>query len=238
MPPPIEGMETDGTKVKSVSYNIETRNGETFRGAIDRPLAKKLWENGLNLDGNLIYGIALNQSTDRPFVMDFELHKEINMDECPDSYKVKLGGVEYAGNKFVPKPRPPELGEIVTITFKKTRFKITPAQAQTWISKFGVVVERADFKNASDLPSVKSDDIEIQAKLRKHVPGLLPAYGRKVMVMYPGQPIICGKCFHLGHVRKSCENSAVEWKAYVKLFAEEAFVSEEMLGDWIKLVNL
>jgi len=240
MPTPVQKMETENTATitRSVSYNIETRNGEVFRGAVDRPLAKRIWEKGINLPGELIYGIALNQSTDRPFVIDFELHEDIDYDECPDKYNVKLGGIEYAGSKFVPKPMPPELGEIVVITFKKTRFKITPEQATTWISKFGTVLEKADFVNASDLSTVKCDDIEIKAKLRKHVPGLLPAYGRKAMVMYPGQPIICGRCFELGHVRKACQNENVEWKSYVKLFAEESFVTEEMLGDWMRLVKL
>lgn len=223
--------------IRSVSYIIETRNGEAFKGAFDRPTAKKVWEIGVKLSGTLIYGISLNQSTDRPFMVDYELHENVEWNDCPSSIEAKIGDVTYAGRKFIERPKAPELGEDVVIRIKKTRFKIKPDQAQRWISCFGKIVGNADFENASDLSSVKCDDIVLTAKLRKHIPSMLPAYGRKMMVTYPGQSILCGKCFEPGHVRAKCEKESIPWMAYVKVFYDEKWVSKEMLGTWAELLE-
>lgn len=224
--------------VTSVSYTIQTRNGESFKGAVDRPIAKRIWELGLNLPGTMIYGISLNQSPDRFFLIDFELHQPIEWEECPSTYEVKIGEITYAGRKFIEKPIPPELGEEVEIRIKKTRFKLKPDQVHKWISCFGKVLTSPDFENAPDLPTVKCCDIILTAKLRKHIPSVLPAYGRKMMVWYPGQPVVCGKCFERGHVRAKCDKDvSIPWLSYVKVFKDEDFVSREMLGTWADLLD-
>lgn len=228
----------DSGEVFIVSYTVDNRNGEKFRGALDRPTAKTLWEKGLNLPGSLISGIALNQSTDRSFMIDYDLSEALPWDDCPLRYEVTLDGAKYDGVKYVPKPKPPELGEEILIRIKKTRFKIRPHQAAEWIKHFGIITKTAEYENAADLPSVTCDDIVLKARLRKHIPGILPAFGRKMIVMYPGQPILCGKCFQLGHVRSKCERAEnVKWIVLVKLFADEAFVTKEMLGDWADLLE-
>jgi len=228
----------DNDQVVSVSYTIENRNGEKFKGAVDRPTAKKIWEMGLNLPGNLIYGIALNQSMDRSFLIDYELKEAIDWCECLPTFDVEIDGVKYDGRKFAPKPRPPELGEEVVIRIKKTRFKLKPPQVTRWMEHFGVITKAPNFEDASDLPSVKADDILLTMKLRKHVPGILPAYGRKMIVFYPGQPILCGKCFELGHVRAKCEKEvAVKWISFVRVVSNEKFASKEMLGSWAELLE-
>jgi len=228
----------DQGEIFSVSYTVENKDGESFRGALDRPMAKMLWEKGLNLPGTLLYGIALNQSTDRSFLIDYELKESIEWSECPVKYEVELNGSKFNGQKFVPKPKPAELGEEVLIRIKKTRFKIKPDQATRWIENFGKITVKADFENAPDLPTLKSDDIIMKAILRKHIPGILPAYGRKMIVIYSGQPILCGKCFSVGHIRSKCpKEESIKWATFEQVVSEEKFVSKEMLGDWTELLK-
>lgn len=243
--PPSEAEETftmpddmDQGDVSTISYVVENKNGERFKGALDRPAAKLLWEKGLKLSGDLIYGIALNQSLERSFMIDFDLKESIPWEVCPDKFEVELGGASYSGKKFVQKPKPPELGGPVEIRVVKTRFKLRPHHVARWLEHFGRIIEAPEYENATDLPTVKSDDIVLKAVLRKHIPGVLPAYGRRMNIRYQGQPILCGKCFELGHIRKNCESpEAVKWASFVKVVGAEAFVSKEMLGEWADLLK-
>lgn len=213
------------------------KNNETFRGAFDRVMARKLWEKGLNLPRTLLYGVALNQSVDRSFLIDFELRESISWSECPMKYEVEIEGAKYNGKKFVAKPKPAELGDEVLIRIKKTRFKIKPDQATKWIEHFGRITSKADFEDADDAPELKCDDIVMKAVLRKHIPGILPAYGRKMIIIYSGQPILCRKCFEVGHIGSKCPNETVKWATFVRTFAKMKFVSKEMLGDWTELLK-
>jgi len=79
----------------------------------------------------------------------------------------------------------------------KTRFKLRPHHVSRWLEHFGKIVQPPNYEDASDLASVKSYDIGLTIILRKHVPVILPAYGRRIMIKYPGQPILCGRCFEL-----------------------------------------
>jgi len=171
-------------------------------------------------------------------LIDFDLHEPIKWDECPSKYEVILNGAIFSGAKFVERPPPPELGTEITIRVKKTRFKLRPEQVAKWIALFGKITAMPDYEDASDQPSVKNDDVILKAVLRKHIPGILPAYGRRMMIQYPGQPILCGKCFEIGHIRKNCERpEPVKWSAFVKVVSQEKSVSRDMLGSWVDLLE-
>jgi len=147
-------------------------------------------------------------------------------------------GAIYTGSKFVDKPPPPELGQEVTITVKKTRFKLRPAQVSQWISLFGKITTEPEYPIAPDHQTVKCDDIVLKAILRKHIPGILPAFGRRMMVSYPGQTILCGKCFEIGHIRKTCpQTESVKWSSFVRAVSKEKSVTSEMLGSWVDLLE-
>lgn len=180
----------------------------------------------------------MNQSAEKSFMIDYELNGTLPWEECPDSFDVELNGVRYEGRKFAPRPRPPELGEEIEIKVVKTRFKIKPPQVRKWLEHFGRITKEPAFEDALDLPEVKCDDIVMKAVLRKHIPGILPAYGRRMNIRYHGQPIVCGKCFEIGHVRRNCEKpEVVKWADFVKVVSEMPFVSREMLGDWAELLK-
>jgi len=109
-----------------------------------------------------------------------------------------------------------------------------------WINKFGILVKPTAYVEASDLEGMNTDDLSCVAKLRKHVPGTLPAFGRKMNVRYPGQPIQCNKCYQYNHLRSKCENKQVDWANYVKAFVSEedgaSIVPMELVGDWKRIL--
>lgn len=64
------------------------------------------------------------------------------------------------------------------------------------------------------LPTIKSVEIVCVAQLRKHVRGFLPAFRRKMFLTYPGQPIVCGKCFQIGQlVRVKVSHGCPMWRS-------------------------
>jgi len=165
----------------------------------------------------------------------FHLHEDLNLNVVKDEFTIIIDEAEYAGGKFIAKPPPPKLGEDVEILVPKTKFNIRPFHVDQWISRFGTIESKAKYIEAKDLPGITTDDIVVVARLRKHVPGILPAFGRKMMVRYPGQPIVCNQCFQPGHLRSKCENAKVEWAAYVKVFVNEKVVPVALIGEWKKM---
>lgn len=235
--PEMAPIDMDTGACKMATYRILTRNGEEFKGALDRITSMKIWIQGLKLAEKLVYGVSLVQIPKRPFLIDYQLREAVDLDEIPQKFCVTLAGVEYTGELLLPKPKPPALGEEVVVTIKKTRFKLWQDEVQQWLVTFGKIVKAPDYQDANDYPTIKQDDIVCTMVLRKHIPCLLPAFGRKMMVTYHGQPIQCGRCFQQGHVRKECENENIEWLSYAKMFLKENYATKEMLGSWADIIN-
>ncbi len=72
--------------------------------------------------------------------------------------------------------------------------------------------------------------------LEKDIPQFLPMMGRKVQVYYRGITKIIN-CYQPGHIKKTCKKS-VGWIDYVQKFKEEHDFSDEMFGNWIKILDL
>lgn len=234
---PESDMDTGSTK--SLTYRILTRNGEDFKGALDRTMAMKIWmaKDGLNLPEKMIYGVALVQIPGKPFLFDYHLHEVVEIDDVRHTFKTKLNNDEYTGEIVLPKPIPPALGEEVEIKITRTRFKLSVEEITQWMTTFGKVTKPFDYEYAPDYTTIKCDDAVGKMTLRKHVPGLLPAFGRKMTIRYSGQPIQCGKCFQYNHIRKECENERIDWLSYAKMFLTENYATKEMLGTWVEIIK-
>jgi len=223
---------------KDVTYRVRTKDGQPFIGALDRQQAYEVWKKGLKYSKDLVFGISLVQMPDMPFCIDYRLKTNIDRNEAKQNFKFTLEGFGVLeGELVIPKPPPPKLGEEVLVTITKTRFKLEPEQVDTWLSLFGRIVKKSEFiidQKCED--EVRSDDISCVMVLRKHIPSVLPAYGRKMMIRYPGQPLQCNRCYDSGHLKKKCEaKENVEWSVYVKVVLRELKVDEKMLGDWMKM---
>lgn len=224
-----------------ITIRVLKKNKEDFVGALDRPQAYELWKKGIKLPIDNVTGIGLVQHVDKPFMIDYHLALEIDVLKIDAKFDSTIENHTYECQVVIPKEPPPKLGEEVQITIPKTRFKLKPEQVTLWIKRFGIVVKPAAYVVADDLPGIDTDDLICIAKLRKHIPGSLPAFGRKMTVRYPGQPVQCNKCYQFNHLRAKCENPLVEWKHYVKFFitaeeGSESIVPLEMVGEWQRLL--
>jgi len=228
-----EMMMTDVVVVR-----VLTKNGENFVGALDRPQAFMGWTQGVKVPSGInVIGIALNQHPDRPFMIDYHLNKEMDVDAMTKKFDFNIDENKFTAEIVLPKPPPPKLGDEVEVTFKKTRFKLKPEHVNAWVLRFGALVKTAKYVDPGDLPGVHTDDIVCTAKLRKHIPSILPAYGRKVNVRYSGQPLQCNKCYQYNHLRARCENPTIDWASYVRVFITEEVATSVMIGGWVDLLK-
>jgi len=103
------------------------------------------------------------------------------------------------------------------------------------LSIYGEIVKPPEFEDAPGLKRIRTDNIICTVKLSKHIPNLIPAYGRRMNITYAGHPIQCAKCYGFGHMRAKCESPPKDWLIdYVREFYEEGR-SSEMLGRWFEL---
>lgn len=231
----ITVMTKVAEKRNILTYRIVTRNGENFFGALSRRQVYEIW-NTFDLDSTLIRGLSLMQAPKRPFMFDFFLHEPVDILAVPRVFKHQIDGATYEGEFVRDDAEIPLLGEEVQVFVKRTRFRITPIQVKPWLSTFGLITNEPDFLPDPEIPNLITDDIKCSMVLTRHIYGLLPAFGRKVRVSYKGQPIQCGKCFSLGHIRSECTNERVDWLKYTRIVLNETNVPSSMLGRWYDLM--
>jgi len=234
------GMDESIQPVDNFCIRVVSKNGEEFFGALSQTQCHQLWMslelNKINKD--LLYGIALIQSDDRPFMVKFQLSDTIYLEEIIGEFTRNIDNDEYNLKVIAPREPPPRLGENFSITLKKTKFNITLDQVNEILARFGEITVKAVHING-EVDGIKTDDVLCVVKLRKHMPSFLPAYGIKLNVRYYGQPLQCSKCFNPGHLRKRCPNeNAVEWSRYVNLLVEENVLKLEHLGNWVEKLQL
>ncbi len=70
--------------------------------------------------------------------------------------------------------------------------------------------------------------------LNKHIPDTLPICGKRVKVTYPGIPILCNRCWKLGHGHWECKDpNKTNWLELVADFYGNENVTDDMLGTWV-----
>lgn len=228
-------MSTNSGKLTEiVHYRISKRNGEPFLGSLTCAQGLSIWKKALELDGSAVFGIALVQTEDKPFMFIYRLREEIEEDSIKKEIEFMIEEAEYTGEYVPPRPPPAKLGEEVTIRVTKTRFNLTPQQIDAWVGCFGTIVKAARYSDADDCQGIATDDIECVARLRKHMPGIVPAFGRKAFIRYSGQPLLCGKCYNPGHLRSKCQDEQVDWLSFVKFFIKEKVCDPSLLGEWVQ----
>jgi len=226
------------SKTKTITIRVVSRDGEPFIGGLSRPQGLIVWTEGFKQQLSGLYGISLVESKDRPFMFDFRLHGEVSTDKIPTSIEVDIGTNHFIF-EYVPEAEFAKVGEIATISIKRTRFKITPEQINDWMLLYGEVVKPPDFETAPDCKTtkIKTDEIRCKVRIARHIPSILPAYGLRLNLTYPGQPITCGNCYQAGHVRAKCTNPQADWvKNYVRSFYESN-VPSKLLGRWFDLLK-
>ena len=81
-------------------------------------------------------------------------------------------------------------------------------------------------------------ELEICLTIEQEIPQFLPMMGRKVRVYYDGITKLRINCYQPGHIKKNCKNPTVGWIDYVQKFKKEHDFSDELYGNWIKILGL
>lgn len=218
--------------VSLVCTEILQKNGEPLLSSSFNVIdALAMWEQVFKLNQDVVFGVALIKTKDRGIGVNFKLKKDVPLDlEKTAKFDFVIGGDSYSGRLFTERGPPPALGEPVVVKASGFGFHLTAEQISDWLRLFGHIDGEGEFKD-HELAPVKTDVVTFSMRLRKHIPSVLPAYGRKLQIFYHGQPKLCGACFERNHVRKDCTNPRVDWMKYVK-FINKELAPLSMLGRW------
>lgn len=230
-----DSLSEEPGMISTFMIRVSERNNEDFKGSLDYVQSLAVYEKGLKFPEPWLFGIGLVFSKNKPFLIDYRLNCEIEEDKINRSFKVEIDGSTYKCEYVPHTPPAAEIGDQARVTIHKTRWHLTPDQIKQWLSLYGEIVKQPEFEEAPGLKRIKSDNMICVIKLSKHIPNLLPAYGRRMNVTYSGQPIQCAKCYSFGHVRAKCEVAPKDWLMdYVRQFYEDGR-SSMMLGRWFDL---
>jgi len=233
--------ETSEMKSASIIYKVLTKDGEPFKDSLTHVQGFQVWAEKirqLQIQDSFLFGIALCRNNGKPFLLDYRLNCLIDTATLPREFKIVIDKSTYELELIPSKAGPASIGDEVSVIVKRTRWNLNPDQVEEWLQKYGDIVKKPEFEEAPGLTKVKTDDIRCILLLRRHIPSLLPAYGRRMVVQYPGQPILCGRCLQLGHARAFCTNEQADWlRDYVPQFYAGNFVSSRMLGRWFELMK-
>jgi len=85
---------------------------------------------------------------------------------------------------------------------------------------------------------IGEDNYVIQARLKAHVPEILPIAGRRIHVSYPGQLKQCRRCFGQGHINATCESEAkVDWLEYVNTLLKSGKFDPQLFEGWMQVLK-
>jgi len=171
------------TTVDIVTFRITHKDDQEFVGALSRAQTLALWT-GIGLPAASVKGISLIQSLNRPFLVDFWLHQHILESIVPRTFSHNIGAARYSGEFVKDDSIIPLLGEDVKILIRRTRFRLKIEEIRQWLQVFGTIIGEIDFIRDRELTHILTDDVSCYMKLNRHVPGQLPAYGRKLSVSY------------------------------------------------------
>jgi hypothetical protein len=128
-----------------------------------------------------------------------------------------------------------EIGDIVTVCLNRTALEFSDSQIEKWLENFGTV--EGNFNYLKDKSGIKTDDLEVELKLTKHIPEYLPMYSRKIRVFYIGMPKQCNNCYESGHIKSECDNEKRDWFSFIEELSESGDFEKELFGDWPEVIE-
>jgi hypothetical protein len=224
--------------IQKVLTEVTTKNGEVFLNPSLRiEDTKELWQQVSGLSFDVVFGVAIIKTKTRGVGVNFKLKEPIELDISKfNSFSFQSGSDVYKGKQFEEQGPPPSLGEPILVNVNRTGWHLEDNQIVEWLSLFGTLDSKIEYKDYESLP-VKMDSLSVMMRLRKHIPGTLPAYGKRMYVSYRGQPRQCGKCMELGHIRSDCNGEKMEWSTYVKALFKSGYIGVNLLGKWSELLK-
>jgi hypothetical protein len=122
------------------------------------------------------------------------------------------------------------ISEVVTVCVSRTALEFSDGQISRWLSPYGSIEGRFNYQ--SDKYSYKTDEIEVELCLKKHIPEYLPMFGRKIRIYYLGMKKQCNNCLGLGHLKSDCEEDKRDWFNFIEELIDSGDFDEDLFGDW------
>jgi len=128
-----------------------------------------------------------------------------------------------------------KIGDTVTVCLNRTALEFSDSQIEKWLENFGTV--EGNFNYLKDKSGIKTDDLEVEVKLSKHIPESLPMYSRRIRVFYIGMPKQCNNCLESGHIKSECENEKRDWFSFIESLIESGDFDIKLFGDWPEIIR-
>lgn len=182
-----------------------------------------------------VIGVATNKSPGRGIGFNFKLKQPFKIIPSKlQEFKFVIGDATFSGRLLTNVGVAPSLGELVQISIVRTGFHLSDEQLRSWLTPFGTLVSSLQYRDCAEIPGLIEDNVDVLMRLSKHIPSILPAFGKKLNIRYKGQPVMCSKCLTQGHIRKTCTSNANNWMGYVKRFVDSGTFHPSMFGAWFE----
>jgi len=121
-------------------------------------------------------------------------------------------------------------------------FQFSPKRRNQLVTHFSLLENldqkmRIAYKDNPEVDGWCDDTLDVFMRLHKHIPSILPAFGKKLQIRYKGQPVLCSKCLNQGHIRRNCTSPANNWMGFVKYCVDSGAFSINMFGSWYEYLN-
>jgi hypothetical protein len=232
--------ETDPETI--VKIELETYNEKPFFGQVSDEEILYIWVTVFGRKREELFGTTSTKSLTRNTRITYKLNAPIKVQEFAGGpnfrYEKVLdnGTVEVITGKILGYGlgKPAEIGELTKVTVK-TNFGVEASGVINWLKLFGTLQPQFGFV-VNPNTGLKSDVLEAEITLKKHIPEFLPIHGQKCLVSYPGIPRLCNRCYGIGHMRRECNNIKRDWIEYVKDFVDGG-IKIDYIGSWLKAIE-
>ncbi len=123
----------------------------------------------------------------------------------------------------------------MTVCVNRTALEFTDSQIQKWLAHFGTI--EGNFVYHKDKFGLKTDNIEVELKLKRHIPEFLPMYSRRIRIFYLGMKKQCNNCLEIGHIKPDCKNDKRDWFSYIESLVESKEFEADLFGDWPTIIK-
>jgi hypothetical protein len=238
----------DSSKGSLIRFEVAAIGDKPFYGSLAEIEIIHIWEKVLGRDRSEIYAMSYNRSLTRNFRVTFKLAvsgltaSSIYPESTFEYHRKPLSAesddaVETLTCKFVgfSNVKPAELGQLTRVTAKTNEFVVDQADILNWLSKFGSV-NTSNFDYERNSLGIRTDVLEVEILLKKHIPEYLPVNGRKVLINYPGIPKGCNNCYAVGHLKRNCRETKKDWIERVREMRDSGEYEDELFGGWIAIL--
>jgi hypothetical protein len=224
-----------------IRVEIFRRNEKPFDGRLSRENLLEVWSQALRRKQDELEGFASVQLRGRCLRVNYRLKCAVALSSIIkrsefeweravgtqlDFFSGKVLGLSNKGAK---------IGDVVTVCVNRTALEFSNDQIGKWLKVFGKI--EGTFIYQKDKLGYVTDELEVEVKLKRHIPEFLPMYGRRIRIFYVGMQRQCNNCFGLGHFRAECEEEKKDWFSYIEDLVDSGDFEEELFGEWPEVIK-